>query len=56
LGIVELDDGLRIVSRLTEARVDRLHAGLPMCLVIEPISVADDGVALLSYAFRPETP
>src|SRR5690348_8509495 len=55
-GVVELDGGLRVVTRLTEARLDRLRAGLAMRLVVEPLFADDDGTPVLSYAFRPEEP
>jgi hypothetical protein len=41
------------VTRLTEARLDRLHEGLSMSLVVEPLFTEDDGTAVLSYAFAP---
>ncbi len=53
-GIVELSDSLRVVSRLTEARLDRLRPGLPLRLVVEPLFTDEDGRPVLSYAFRPE--
>jgi uncharacterized OB-fold protein len=53
-GVVELAGGLRVVARLTEARLERLRPGLPMRLVVEPLFTDDDGRAVLSYAFRPE--
>ena len=53
-GIVELDGGLRVVARLTEADVTRLRPGLPMRLVLEPLHTDDDGRPVVSYAFRPE--
>jgi uncharacterized OB-fold protein len=54
-GVVELPDGLRVIARLTEARLERLRPGLPLRLVVEPLFTDDDGRAVLSYAFRPET-
>ncbi|HZP42473.1 MAG TPA: OB-fold domain-containing protein [Candidatus Binatia bacterium] len=53
-GVVELDGGLRVVTRLTEADPARLRPGLAMRLVVEPLFTDDDGAAVLSYAFRPE--
>lgn len=55
-GIVELPGGLRVVTRLTEARLDRLRPGLAMRLVLEPLHADDDGRPVVSYAFRPEAP
>ncbi len=53
-GVVELAGGLRVVARLTEARLERLRPGLAMRLVVEPLFTDDEGRAVLSYAFRPE--
>ena len=53
-GVVELDGGLRVVTRLTEARLERLRPGLPMRLVLAPLHADDDGTAVVSYAFAPE--
>ena len=53
-GVVELEDGLRVITRLTEARLERLRPGLALRLVAEPLCTDDDGTAVLSYAFRPE--
>jgi len=55
-GVVELDGGLRVIARLTEASLERLRPGLSMRLVVEPIFTDDDGCAVVSYAFRPEMP
>ena len=53
-GVVELADGLEVISRLTEARLDRLRPGLRVHLVVDPLFADDDGRPVLSYAFRPE--
>lgn len=53
-GIVEVDGGLRIVTRLTESDPSRLRPAQPMRLVVEPLFADDDGTPVLSYAFRPE--
>ena len=52
-GVVALDGGLSVVSRLTEADSSRLRPGLPVELVVEPLFTGDDGRPVLSYAFRP---
>ena len=52
-GVVELDDGLRVITRLTEARLDRLRPGLAVRLVLEPLFTDDEGRAVISYAFAP---
>jgi uncharacterized OB-fold protein len=53
-GVVELPEGLRIISRLTETRVERLGVGQPMRLVVTPLHVDDEGREVVSYAFAPE--
>src|SRR5690349_11313867 len=53
-GIVELDDGLRVVGRLTEANFERLRPQQPVRLVIDTLATDDDGTPVLSYAFAPE--
>jgi uncharacterized OB-fold protein len=52
-GVVELPEGLRVVSRLTEADPARLSAGQAMTLVVEPVYVDDEGRRVVSYAFAP---
>ena len=53
-GIVELADGLRVVTRLTECRLERLRPGMPMRLVVDGLCSDDAGAPVLSYAFAPE--
>ncbi len=53
-GVVELSEGLCIITRLTEVRAEYLRPGLPMRLVVERLHTDDDGRDVLSYAFRPE--
>jgi uncharacterized OB-fold protein len=53
-GVVELEGGLRVVTRLTEHRMDQLAPDLPMTLVVEPLFTDDDGTPVLSYAFAPD--
>jgi uncharacterized protein len=53
-GVVELEGGLRVITRLTESNLERLRPGLAMRLVVEPLHTDDEGETVLSYAFRPE--
>jgi uncharacterized OB-fold protein len=53
-GVVELPEGLRVVTRLTETDVAALRPGLPMRLVVEPLFTDDDGTPVLSWAYAPE--
>jgi uncharacterized OB-fold protein len=55
-GVVELAEGLRVVTRLTEADATRLRPGLGMRLVVESLFADDDGTPVVSYAFAPENP
>ena len=54
-GVVELDGGLRVITRLTETCVERLRPGLDVRLVLEPLFTEEDGTIVLGWAFRPET-
>jgi len=53
-GVIELPEGLRVISRLTESRIDRLAAGMPMRLVLDEIFVDDAGNQVVGWAFAPE--
>ena len=52
-GVVEVEDGLCVITRLTEARLAHLRPGLPMRLVVDTLFTDDDG-PVLSWAFAPE--
>ncbi len=52
-GVVELTDGLRVITRLTEADPSRLEFGMAMQLVVAPLHTADDGTEVITYAFAP---
>jgi uncharacterized OB-fold protein len=53
-GVVELPEGLRVISRLTESDVSRLHFGQSAQLVVTPLHEDENGRSVVSYAFRPE--
>jgi uncharacterized OB-fold protein len=53
-GVVELVEGMRVVTRLTETDATRLRPGLPMRLVVEPLYTDEDGTPVVTYAFAPE--
>jgi uncharacterized OB-fold protein len=53
-GVVELPEGIRIVTRLTEADPHRLEVDQPMHVVIEPLHVDDEGRTVVVYAFAPD--
>jgi len=53
-GVVELPEGLRVVTRLTEADPDRLRVDQPMHLVLDALATDDDGQSVVTYAFAPD--
>jgi uncharacterized OB-fold protein len=55
-GVVELPDGLRLVTRITEADPAALEPGLAMRLVADVVAVDDDGTEVVAWAFAPEPP
>jgi len=52
-GVVELPEGIRVVTRLTEPDPARLSFGMPVRLAIVPLHTADDGTTVVTYAFGP---
>jgi uncharacterized protein len=52
-GVVELPEGLRVITRLTEPAPDRLERGQPMRLVLAPLRVDEEGRSVVTYAFAP---
>lgn len=55
-GVVELPEGVRVVTRVTESDPARLRADQPMHLVVERLHVDDDGRGVVVYAFSPDEP
>ena len=53
-GVVELPEGIRVVTPLTEPDPERLVAGQAMRLVTVPVGADDEGRALVTYAFAPD--
>lgn len=51
-GVVELPEGLRVITRLTEPDPAKLTRGQAMELVLEPLT-EDGGRRMLTYAFAP---
>ena len=52
-GLVDLPEGLRIVTRLVADDLGTLREGLPVELVVEPLFQNEDGDAVLSWAYAP---
>ena len=53
-GVVELPEGLRVISRLTETNLERLRFEMPVRLVFTPLHRDDQGREVISYAFAPD--
>jgi uncharacterized OB-fold protein len=51
VGYVELDDEVRVETRLTET--EGLRIGMDMELVVMPFRTNDDGDEVVTFAFRP---
>jgi len=52
-GVVEFDEGIRVLGRLTEADPGKLTAGQPMHLVVVPLHTDAEGRTVVTYAFSP---
>ena len=50
---IELPEGIRVESRLTENDPDKLEIGMEMELIIEKIADDTEGNELMTFAFRP---
>ena len=54
-GVVELPEGVCVVTRLTEADPALLTFGMPVHLVVDELHADDDGNTVVSYAFAPSS-
>ena len=52
-GLVDLPEGLRVVTRLSAADLDGLSSGLEMRLIIEPLYRDDAGNEGTTWAYAP---
>src|SRR5262245_25444772 len=53
VGLVQLDDVVRVEARLTENDPGRLRSGMDVELAIVPFYVDDDGTEVMTFAFAP---
>lgn len=53
VGYVELPGQVRVEGRLTESDPERLRVGMPMELVLETLTVDEDGNDVVTFAFAP---
>lgn len=56
VGIVQLDDVVRVEARLTEADPEKLRIGMDLELRIVPFRTDPDGTEVLTFAFAPVDP
>ena len=52
-GVVELPEGIRIMSLLTSKDLDSLDVGMDVSLVVEPLFRDEEGRNVLTYKFKP---
>jgi uncharacterized OB-fold protein len=53
-GVVELDEGPRVITRLTEADPGALTFGQRVHLVTDVVARDDDGNDVITWAFAPD--
>jgi uncharacterized OB-fold protein len=53
-GVVELAEGLRVVTRLSESDPKRLRPGMAMQLAVDDLYTDEDGERVFGYVFAPE--
>jgi uncharacterized OB-fold protein len=53
LGLVDLPEGLRVLSRVFTADIGLLKAGTELTLVLEPLCRDNEGNDVISFQFRP---
>jgi uncharacterized OB-fold protein len=56
VGLVQLDDVVRVEARLTESDPEKLQFGMDVELTLVPFRIEDDGTEVLTFAFRPVGP
>jgi uncharacterized protein len=53
VGLVQLDDVIRVEGRLTEADPTKLEFGMEVELTMVPFATDDDGNEIVTFAFQP---
>ena len=56
IGLVELDEGLKVLAMLTGLDLDALEIGTPLLLVAERLYDDEAGRAVLTYKYAPDHP
>ena len=54
VGLVELPEGIRIVSVLTDCDFDKLKVGMNLELSVEELYKDEEGNTVVTYKFRPQ--
>jgi uncharacterized OB-fold protein len=52
-GVVELPEGLRVITRVEQADPARLSFGMPVRFALAPLHTDDDGKQVVTYTFAP---
>jgi uncharacterized protein len=52
-GVVELPEGIRVITRVEEADPARLSFGMPVRFALTPLHTDDDGDQVVTYTFVP---
>lgn len=52
-GVVELPEGIRVISRIEESHPALLEFGMPVRFGTAPLHTDDDGTTVLTYTFVP---
>jgi uncharacterized OB-fold protein len=55
-GVVELADGLRVITRIEEPDPSRLEFGMPMTLTLVELTGPDAQQPVTTYTFVPTSP
>lgn len=54
IGLVDLPDGIRLLARMSTARIEELRPGMPVELVLERLcSDPQSGHEIITWKFRP---
>ena len=53
VGLVDLPEGIRILSMMSAERPEDLRVGMPVELVLEALHHNDDGDEVITWKFRP---
>jgi len=53
MGVIDLDDGLRVLGRISTDDLKTVRPGLNVELVLEPLCHEEDGTAVITWKFKP---